>query len=167
MISIITHPAMIAVNEPDSLEKGHMFENYIVTLFNKRKFRLIEWRSDKTATNGVRPESCTWPDLVFESWGRYKHRFAVECKWRKQFYEGGIHWADRYQINNYMEYQRDTNMRVFVAIGVGGVASNPEKLFVTPLEHICMNTLVYQSHLFSFKRNPEQSIDDAEQLELF
>ncbi|TMI65369.1 MAG: hypothetical protein E6H07_05460 [Bacteroidetes bacterium] len=167
MNNIITHPASHAVNELDSFEKGFHFENYMVTLFNKRKFRLLEWRGDKIASNGVSPLSNSWPDLVFASLGKKKFHFAVECKWRKQFFEGGTDWADRYKIDSYLEYQRDKNMRVYVAIGVGGTASNPEKLFVTPLDHISMYPFVYQSRLIPFKKNPEQRIDDAEQLELF
>jgi len=167
MSNIITTQAPKQNSEPDSFEKGFLFEDYIVTLFNKRKFRLIEWRSDKMASNGVLTLSCSWPDLVFASLGRKKNWFAVECKWRKQFYDGGIDWADRDKIEIYKNYQRDTNLRVYVAIGVGGLASNPEKLFVTPLDHISMYPNVFQSHLIPFKRNPEQRIDDAEQLELF
>ena len=154
-------------NELDSFEKGFLFENYVVTLFNKRKFRLVEWRGDKIASNGVSPLSNSWPDLVFASVGKKKIHFAVECKWRKQFFEGGTDWADRNKIDSYLDYQRDKNIRVYVAIGIGGLASNPEKLFVTPLDHISNYPFVYQSRLIPFKKNPEQSIDDAEQLELF
>ena len=158
---------MCAGNEPDSFEKGLMFEDYIVTLFNRRKFRLIEWRSDKEATNGVRPLSCSWPDLVFASIGRKKLYFAVECKWRKQFFEGGTDWADRSKIDAYLEYQREWNMRVYVAIGVGGLPSNPQQLFITPLDHISSFPFVYRSRLIPFKRNFDHGINDAEQLELF
>lgn len=167
MNKIITALAPKQENEPDTFEKGFLFENYIVTLFNKRRFRLLEWRGDKIASNGVSPLSNSWPDLVFASLGKKKFHFAVECKWRKQFFEGGTDWADRYKIDSYLDYQRDKNMRVYVAIGVGGNASNPEKLFVTPLDHISMFPFVYQSRLIPFKKNPEQRIDDAEQLELF
>ena len=168
MNNLITHPAIEVANDLDTYEKGLLFEDYIVTLFNRRKFRLIEWRSDKLASNGVRPESCTWPDLVFASLGRRKKYFAIECKWRKQFFDGGINWADRFQIENYLRYQQETNMQVFIAIGIGGHPFNPEHLFVTPLDHICTYPFVYRSRLISFKRESEdRNIEDVEQLELF
>ena len=168
MNKIITTVAAPQENELENYEKGLLFEDYIVTLFNKRKFRLIEWRSDKKATNGVRPESCSWPDLVFASIGRNKHYFAIECKWRKCFFEGGIDWADHYKIEKYKSYQDDQNIPVLIAIGIGGVPSNPEHLFVTPLDQIYKYPFVFKSHLLKFKREPEQRrVDNVEQLELF
>src|SRR6187399_3147752 len=101
MNNIIITQAPKQSNEPDSFEKGFLFEDYIVTLFNKRKFRLIEWRSDKMASNGVLALSCSWPDLVFASFGKKKNSFAIECKWRKNFFEGGLDWADSQKIEIY------------------------------------------------------------------
>jgi hypothetical protein len=167
MNKIITAPPPIQVSEPDSFEKGFQFENYIVTLFNQRNFRLIEWRSDKEATNGVRPLSCSWPDLVFSSKGKKKLYFAIECKWRKRFFEGGTDWADRSKIDSYLDYQREWNIRVLVAIGIGGQPSNPEQLFITPLDHISKYPFVFQSHLIPFKRIFLSEIEDVEQLKLF
>ena len=59
------------------------------------------------------------------------------------------------------------NIQVFIAIGIGGEPSNPEKLFITPLDHISMYTEVFESHLIRYKRNPKQRFDDSEQLSLF
>jgi hypothetical protein len=168
MNCITTTPTPIQNNGPDSREKGLLFENYIVTLFNKLNFRLLEWRSDKMASNGVRPESCTWPDLVFASLGRRKNYFAVECKWRRQFFDGGIHWADYYRIEKYKAYQKEHMMPVLIAIGIGGHPSNPEYPFVTPLDYICMYPFVYRSRLITFRRDSEyRFIENVEQLKLF
>ena len=76
----------------------------------------------------------------------------------------GSEWT---KIDAYLEYQREWNMRVYVAIGVGGLPSNPQQLFITPLDHICSYPFVYRSRLIPFKRNFDHGIDDAEQLELF
>ena len=121
----------------------------------------------KKASNGVYPLSCSYPDLEFDSRGKKKQRFAIECKWRQEFIDGGVYWAERYQISNYLDYQNKNGVPVLIAVGVGGAPSNPEKLFVTPLDHICMYTHVFESHLIPFKRNPEHRIDDTEQLKLF
>jgi hypothetical protein len=152
---------------PDNFEVGRIFEDFIVTLFNERNFRLLEWRSDKRASNGVFPLSSSYPDLEFRSLGKKNYRFAVECKWRNKFYDGMVDWATQNQINSYKDFQYQNNISVFVAIGVGGLPSNPEKLFVTPLNHICKYTDVYESHLMPYKRNPELKIEDAKQLKLF
>jgi hypothetical protein len=154
-------------SQVDYYATGHLFEDFIVTLFNKRSFRLLEWRSDKKASNGAFPLSCTYPDLEFHSLGRYRRRFAIECKWRKKYYRGGIEWATKEQISIYLNYQKECNIPVFVAIGIGGTPKNPERLFITPLDHVSMYTRLYESHLTPFKRSPEQHFDDTSQLELF
>lgn len=167
MNNVTTNLIAKQASELAPLEKGHAFEDFIVTLFNERKFILLEWRSDKKASNGVFPVSCTFPDLEFDSRGKYKRRFAVECKWRQGFLKGGVYWAEKYQISNYINYQNKNGIPVLVAIGIGGTPSLPEKLFVTPLDHIYMHTHVFESHLIPFKRNPKQKIDDTAQLKLF
>jgi len=167
MNSIITAQPTKLVIDSEALRKGHAFEDFIVTLFNERNVVLLEWRSDKTASNGVYPASCSYPDLEFKNRGKLKHRFAIECKWRNDWRDGGVYWAERYQIVNYLDYQNQNRIPVLVAIGIGGVPSNPDRLFITPLDHISMYTHVFESHLCHFNRNPKQRIDNAEQLKLF
>jgi hypothetical protein len=155
-------------DEVCGFDKGREFEDFIVTLFNKRKFRLLEWRSDKKASNGVLPLSCSFPDLEFDyTRGKSTHRFAVECKWRKQFYSGSINWADQKQIDIYTEYQFQNAISVYVAIGIGGIPKNPEQLYITPLDHIKMYPQVFRSRLIRYRRNPLQQLEPSEQLPLF
>ena len=167
MNSSITLPQEKEVKELDSFEKGRLFEDYVVTLFNKRKFKLLEWRSDKIASNGVMPESISYPDLEFLVMGKRPYRIAVECKWRRYIINGVINWAKPHQIREYLKFQYQNNVTVLVALGIGGSPSNPERLFVTPLDHMCIYKDIFESHLLPFKRNPAQSIDDSEQLKLF
>lgn len=71
------------------------------------------------------------PDLKFSLVGKI---FSVECKWRNQFNEKGfITWSYPGQIERYNDYQKKTNTPVFVTIGVGGTADNPEQFFLIPL----------------------------------
>jgi hypothetical protein len=117
-------------------KKGDDFENYIVTLFNPKaqRFLLKEWRSDKIADNGIYALSSHNPDLEFQFIdGSRSYSFAVECKWRSKFQHREIDWAKPYQIQNYISYQEKNNIPVFIAIGVGGKPSEPEQLFVAPL----------------------------------
>lgn len=151
-----------------NFQKGHAFEDFIITLFNERRFKLLEWRSDKRATNGVFPLSNIFPDLEFAFMGWRSRRFAVECKWRKSFNEGKIYWASLYQIINYVRFQSESNIPVFVAIGIGGEPKNPEKLFVTPLNNIKGFPEVYESQLIPYKRETKrQFYFNTYQLELF
>ena len=156
---------------PDHQSKGYLFEDYIVTLFDKesKRFRLLEWRSDKIASNGIYPVSSLLPDLEFAFCGRQNQsRFAIECKWRKEFVNGKIDWAKIHQIDTYLDYQKKNNIPVFIAIGVGGEPSLPEKLFVTPLINISEFPEVLESQLIVYKRNPRHRFFyDAKQLQLF
>src|SRR5690606_17675348 len=113
-------------------------------------------------------ESNSLPDLEFAYTGKYKQKFAIECKWRNKFYNDKIPWATEYQISNYLQYQKEYNIPVFIAIGVGGEPTNPGNLFITPLNMIQQYPDVYKSHLLPFNRNTKAILKfDAEQLKLF
>jgi hypothetical protein len=157
------------LNDLSSLEKGFLFEDYIVTLFDNKsgRFRLLTWRSDKKASNGVLAESNSYPDLEFCFIDR-KKRFAIECKWRHRFYDGKLAWAKKNQIEIYREYEIENKIPVFIAIGVGGHPSDPAQLFVTPLSHIQRYPEVFKSHLVPYTSDPAQRFFyDAKQLTLF
>lgn len=121
----------------NSKQKGLAFENFITELFDKEYFTIMEWRSDKVH-KGAYAVSNFYPDMEW----RYKHKgtevyFAIECKWRKGFgVDNRIQWAKDYQLKNYKDYHKERKLKVFVLIGVGGEASNPEELYVIPLEEI-------------------------------
>lgn len=137
--------------------KGDAFEQYIVELFNSStgRFRLLHWSSDKMASNGMYAESNHNPDLEFVFHGDYKDfNFAIECKWRKDFFNGGVKWAERYQIDNYLTYENRKRITVYVAIGVGGSPEQPERLFLVPLQEIHTYPNVFESYLRNFERNP-------------
>jgi hypothetical protein len=95
-----------------------------------------------------------YPDLELIFVGAKRHKFAAECKWRKEFVSGKICWAKDRQICSYEEFEYKFRIPVFVAIGIVGEASNPEKLFVTRLQNISKFTEVYESDLIPYKRQP-------------
>jgi len=139
------------IEVPDEHAKGKAFEEYIVALFPKSYFRIIEWRGDKYS-NGRYAESNRLPDLELRLETKsVQVPFAVECKWRKGFYEGKINWAKDYQLKNYKQYQHEKNIAVFVIIGVGGEPSDPESLYVVPLEEI-ESAVLYQQELQPYYR---------------
>ena len=135
----------------DEQHKGRTFEEFILDKFPKDRFKLVEWRSDKVF-NGRFPEASKWPDLQLELKLRSeKHPFAVECKWRNDFWKGIIEWARDAQISSYQEFQVSKEMPVFIALGIGGTPSDPRDLFIIPLGHLYKSILT-EDWLKKYKR---------------
>ena len=114
-------------------QKGDDFEKYIVQKFSKNYFSIVEWTGDKYI-EGMYAMSNTHPDLTL----RFKMKdiekdFAVECKYRSDYYKNGVEWCSEQQLQNYKNFATDKEIKVFVAIGMGGVATAPEELFIIPL----------------------------------
>lgn len=157
--------------EPSNYKKGHEFEIFVQSLFNQESGRFIPVKHDsKSALDyGTKAARATYPDLKFLfSTRNRKFKFAIECKWKQSFCKGLINWAQPYQIHNYLEFQKNWNIPVFVAIGIGGKPSDPELLFVTPLHIIGNHTHVYQKDLMLYNRKKyRRFFYDVRQLKLF
>ncbi len=125
-----------AMTMNDEVLKGREFEDYVVALFdlpNNKSITLKEWRGDKTIP-GVYPENNSGPDLVFEYDG---HPFAIECKWRNHLpkdIENEILPSNRRIF--FQQYARDRAMPVYLLLGVGGVPSDPDSLYLLSLTDI-------------------------------
>lgn len=170
MNQIITQTAEKQTKQQDNYYKGQCFEKYIIELFNKEFFNLHKYRKSEKYTNSPLPDDHRNPDiemeLVFK--GKRKYKFAVECKWREEFKEGKIKWANDSQICTYRMFQDRVRIPVFIAIGVGGEPSNPEKLFVTPLNNIERHTHVYEHELIPYiRKTTNRFYYDIIQLKLF
>lgn len=123
----------------DNLSVGYSFERFIVSRFQKEYFTLHDWRSDKSH-DGIYALSNLYPDLKYEFHHHSKGIFfAVECKWRDNFYIDGIE-LEQEHIDNYIDYEQEQNEKVFITIGVKGTPSQPEFLFVFPLNDIDEDT---------------------------
>jgi LPXTG-motif cell wall-anchored protein len=125
-------------------EKGIAFEKYVVERFNPEYFELKEWRSDKYH-EGVYASSNQLPDLEyhFRTQSQFA-KFAVECKWRAEFFKGRIEWAKGYQLSKYRDYERKSRITVFVIIGLGGTPESPQSVYLIPLRQIRSNVLTEQ-----------------------
>ena len=120
--------------------KGDDFEKWVVKKFNPAFFEITEWRSDKFV-DGIYPKSSRFPDFEIcfnlrSKQTNIKHCFALECKWRNDFFRNGIEWARPYQIKNYREFATSHDLTVFVILGVGGSPLKPEYVFIIPLNQI-------------------------------
>jgi hypothetical protein len=154
MNRIITHRDNKHDDQPDSFEKGRLFEEYIIRLFNVNSFQIIEWQKSEKIPDGTFSFAHSYPDLELLFLGTRRYRFAVKCKWRKEFREGRINWAKSSQIKSYEDFQNQNRIPVFIAIGIGGEPSDPEKLFVTPICNISGDTDAYEHDLIPYKRKP-------------
>ncbi len=153
-------------------KKGDDFEHYILNLFDNKsgQYKLLEWRGYCRASNGMYPHNNILPDLEFAFKSKNLHNkfFAIECKWRQKFTNGKLAWATTSQIDIYLKYQNEKNIPVFIAIGVGGNPSCPEKLFITPLNNIHICPEVSEHQLIPYKRDPNHRlVYNVTQLKLF
>lgn len=145
-----------ADKELDNNEKGNLFEQYVVQQFDPKYFRLEDWRSDKYV-NGIYPISNHFPDLkIAFNLGNTYDSFAVECKWRKNFYKDSVEWAAGYQVENYKRYAAEMGIPVFVVIGVGGLPRKPEEIFVVPLAQMDQPSIARRV-LFAYKKDMKKN----------
>ena len=152
----------------DGFEKGRLFEQYVIQLFNQYNFKFAEWRMSQKLEDKLLLQDCGNPDLELIFSRHKNHHFAVECKWREKFVDGKIKWAHEHQIRSYKNFENQRRIPVFIAIGIGGEPSKPEKLFVTPLRNIEMYSEVYEADLIPYKRKPTRRFFyDTVQLKLF
>lgn len=128
-------PIQPSIQSDDNKHKGNSFEQYVLDYFLANKqIKLVSKVSDYYK-DGNYAEDNTTPDLKF----RYANTpFAVECKYRSQFVDGKIKWAEDYQIKNYTTFETTTKQKVFVAIGIGGDSNQPKELYIVPLYRLTM-----------------------------
>jgi hypothetical protein len=152
-IDVLTEP-----ETDESVEKGHDFEKYVLDLFGKGDFVIVDVTSDYANKSGAFVESSMKPDLVLRC-KKSKHEFAVECKFRSNLYWNEKHkapmlqWSNPAQIGRYKEYQKKYDIPVFVVIGLGGYPDNPKFMFCIPLNEAKYADL-FESFLANFERDP-------------
>lgn len=135
----------------DSVEKGLVFEKFIVQQFDiyKGYFTLLDWRSDKFH-RGVFPKSSQNPDLVYQ----YKHKdfvrtFAVECKYRSRAFNGSIQIMDKNNYKTYEAFHRN-EMPVYIALGIGGEPNNPTEMYLIPFQQVKLE--MYYNELSKYRK---------------
>ena len=126
-----------------SHKKGVEFEKYIVGRFGRKFWSIKEWRSDKSVNNRY-VESSMNPDLEMKLKVKDKeYVVAIECKWRKSATsDGTVKWSYPAQFQRYQDFAKKSNIPVFVAIGIGGIPSRPDHLYIVPLKSIDSPTVL-------------------------
>lgn len=120
-----------------NLEKGRLFEEYMLGRVMGLSGTTLVGRNADYSKNGVHAEENSQPDLRFRKEGK---PFAVECKWRRDFFKDRLDWAGDFQIRNYNDFQRDQKMPVFIARGVGGTPEAPRELYLVSLARLKYGT---------------------------
>lgn len=112
--------------------KGRKFEEFVVSLCSdKSRFRLLAWRGDKIVDGTYAAENLL-PDL------HLRHKldetnvveYFVECKYRSSWPENGVDLSE--QFVRYHFAAKDQGLELFIALGVGGTADNPDELYLVP-----------------------------------
>lgn len=136
-------------------QKGSRFERYVASRFPEEKFKLVDRTRDNGKFLGRSVESDGYPDLRFRNL-KTGIEFAVECKWRRQWFkktvhgESGIQWNIRW-TERYSEYGNRENVQVFLAVGIGGTPDNPRELYIVPID-VMKWPFIKRSHLIGNNR---------------
>lgn len=142
-------------------KNGHDFEKYIVKRFDRKYFKILEWAGDKYV-DGNYAKTTIQPDILFEfKLKDSKEAFSVECKWRSKFYKNGIELATVEQIKRYKDFEREKNIPVFMALGIGGKGKSPERVFFIPLKKISSNFIAVEQLKEFEKKNESKFYFDS------
>jgi hypothetical protein len=143
------------LTEDESVEKGDDFEKYVVDLFDKKYFSIVQWTMDINRKHDRFVEADAGPDLMI----RYiptGEIIYVECKFRSGLYEDKLHWSKPEQLKRYQNFARESRYPFFVVIGFGRAPSYPERMFCIPLEEARYPAL-YPSVFEKFERSPDKN----------
>lgn len=132
--------------------KGRLFEQFVVSLLGPN-CRLLAWRSDKIVGNTYAAENLL-PDLqIRHKFGRTKVEYFVECKYRSRWDDKDcVDLGDQYK--RYRHHAKSQGLELFIALGVGGMPSAPEELFVIPARMIGYNHRVYRKRVLQCLCSP-------------
>jgi hypothetical protein len=147
-------------------QKGNDFEGYIVRKFDQSYFRLIRWQGD-IHFNGISPVANTYPDLEYEFHHRdFKKKFAIECKYRSTLFQNQFELEPR-KLDNYKKYRDEFKIDVYIVIGLKGLPTEPEELYLLPLTTFNKsNSISYQQLKDYFKSTEHNFFYDKERDEL-
>jgi hypothetical protein len=135
-------------------EMGANFEGYVQNLFSENEWAISKTAGDLSRKLGRKVEQDSEPDFVMRH-KKENRLFAIECKFRSNLWKGkeeyGLLWAPRYKIHNYNRFWKKEKIPVFIVIGLSGLPSAPQHLFLIPLPHL-PHQFISESRLKKFER---------------
>ena len=134
-------PEPLPSNDPYKI--GKTFEDYALRLFPAEGFNIVHKTVGGADLDGRYTEDCIYPDYKFRD--RATHReFWVECKYRSHRGEkGSIEWTDQLHLQRYKRIRKETGLKVYILIGLGGYPDEPEELLFFDLDKSGYATLFY------------------------
>ncbi|WP_196160720.1 hypothetical protein [Reinekea sp. G2M2-21] len=145
----------------ENLLKGRLYEiHFAKSLLEDLKFEVLSWTSDKGFENGIVVKSNGDPDFIIQY--NQELTFAVECKYRSNFYARKkplrIEWGDTWQAERYLEFQRTRQVPVFVAVGIEGPPDQPVHEYLVALDFLYEKS--EGCHWNNDRSNSEQQVVD-------
>lgn len=124
----------------ESILKGRKFEIFIATWLTKElDFEIEEWSPDKGFEQDILVKSNLNPDLIVSN--SKGEKFGIECKYRSKFYKlegikNTVPWGYMHQGYRYKEFQEKCGYPVYVCLGTGATAENPESFSILPIKDL-------------------------------
>jgi hypothetical protein len=139
---------LIDINQKAGLD----FEKFVVQKFNKKFFPIRNWAGDKYV-EGRYADTTTQPDIQLSlKLGKSSYPFAVECKWRSQPKGDFVQFANDGQLERYKAFADKENYPVFIVLGIGGKPSNPDELYILPVEEL-NKPVLHRKGLGKYRKN--------------
>lgn len=141
IVNKVEVPEVGFVSQPEM--KGRLFEEFVVRLISESsRFTLLNWSSDKFV-DGKYSLDTLMPDLFI------RHRlesatveYYIECKYRSSLPDGILDIAD--QLKRYRRMiSHDGKSELFIAVGLGGTPSNPDRFYVIPSRMIKKSEVIH------------------------
>lgn len=131
----------------DNLAKGRLFEVYGAKYWHKHNcLSILDWTPDKGFHHDIDVRSNGNPDFLIEIDLIPKKRLiAVEAKYRNGHFflnpdETGARpfcaFEKRYKIERYRKYAIEKGCPVYILIGIGNTADDPEELYLVPISRV-------------------------------
>ncbi len=140
--------------EEERQREGYEFEKYVYDLFPKSKFDFEKTptRYEDAIDNDI--ETNNKPDLCVRI-KNTKFKIWIECKFVKDFVKNGdylnLNWTIKSKLERYKKFEETVKEPVYVAIGVGGMSDNPNRLFLIPLRDI-EHEVIFESIYVMYER---------------
>ena len=136
-----TQPEPLPPNDP--YKRGKQFEDWALRLFPAESFNIIHKTVGGADLDGRYTEDCVYPDYKFRD-RKTRTEFWVECKYRSHRGEkGNLEWTDMPHLQRYKRIRKETEIPVFILIGIGGNPDDPEELLFFNLDKAGYATLFY------------------------
>lgn len=158
----------------DNVVKGRLFEVYAAQYWHKHEhLGILDWTPDKGFHHDIAVKSNGNPDFLIEvDVISTKRRIAIEAKYRHAHFflnpdKSGKRrfcaFEERYKIERYHTYAVETGCPVYILLGIGNTADNPDALYLVPIAAVLVLTVTDKWQRLSMESNTIQRYKIAPQ----